>query len=80
MKVVAISFNEDEGALPQDDISSRGFDFITAVNGAEVAKFYGVRGTPTTFFIDKHNQVIYKSTSSKVSESHLELIAKEMVK
>ena len=80
MKVVAISFNEDEGALPQDDISSRGFDFITAVNGAEVATLYGVRGTPTTFFIDKQNNVIYKSSNSSISKEQLEIIAKKMIK
>jgi len=31
VKIVSISFNEDEGALPQDEIKARGYDFITAL-------------------------------------------------
>ena len=30
VKIVAISFNEDDDALPQDEIASRGYNFITA--------------------------------------------------
>lgn len=80
VKIVAISFNEDDGALPQDEIASRGYNFITAVNGDEVAMRYGVKGTPTTFFINKDNQVVFKSTSSDISDPRLELAVKEIVK
>ncbi len=80
VKIVAISFNEDEGVLPQDEIASRGYDFITAVNGDEVAMRYGVKGTPTTFFINKNNQVIFKSTSSDITDPRLELATKEIIK
>ncbi|WP_235839612.1 TlpA disulfide reductase family protein [Cognaticolwellia mytili] len=80
VKIVAISFNEDEGALPQDELASRGYSFITAVNGDEVAMRYGVKGTPTTFFINKNNQVIFKSTSSDISDPRLELATKEIAK
>jgi thiol-disulfide isomerase/thioredoxin len=80
VKIVAISFNEDEGALPQDELASRGYNFITAVNGNEVAMRYGVKGTPTTFFINKSNQVIFKSTSSDITDPRLELAVKEIVK
>jgi thiol-disulfide isomerase/thioredoxin len=80
VKIVAISFNEDEGALPQDELVSRGYDFITAVNGDEVAMRYGVKGTPTTFFINKNNQVIFKSTSSDITDPRLELAVKEIIK
>ena len=80
VKIVAISFNEDEGALPQDEIASRGYDFKTAVKGDEVAMRYGVKGTPTTFFINKNNQVIFKSTSSDITDPRLELAVKEIVK
>ncbi len=80
VKVVAISFNEDDGALPQDELASRGYHFPTAVNGDQVAIIYGVRGTPTTFFINKNNQVIFKSTSSDTSDPRLELAVKEIIK
>ena len=80
IKIVSISFNEDDDALPQDEIASRGYNFITAVNGDEVAMRYGVKGTPTTFFINKDNQVVFKSTSSDISDPRLELAVKEIVK
>jgi len=64
VEIVSISFNEDDDARPQDEINHRGYDFITAVNGESVASQYGVRGTPTTFFINRQGQAIYKSTSS----------------
>ncbi len=80
IKIVSISFNEDEGALPQDEIQARGYDFITAVNGEPVVKLYGVRGTPTTFFINRQGKVIYKSTSSDINNPNLALAVKEIIK
>ncbi|MBA6391665.1 TlpA family protein disulfide reductase [Colwellia sp. BRX10-3] len=80
VKLVAISFNEDDGALPQDELTARGYSFPTAVNGDEVAMIYGVKGTPTTYFINKNNQVIFKYTSSDTSDPRLELAVKEIVK
>lgn len=80
VKIVAISFNEDEGALPQDELSSRGYHFPTAINGNQVAMRYGVKGTPTTFFINRDNQVIFKYTSSNTSDPRLELAVKEIIK
>lgn len=80
IKIVAISFNEDDGTLPQDEIASRGYDFITAVNGEPVVKLYGVRGTPTTFFINRQGKVVYKSTSSSTKNLKLEKAVKEIIK
>lgn len=80
IKIVAISFNEDDGATPQDEIKSRGYDFITAVKGELVADQYGVRGTPTTFFINRQGKAIYKSTSSDVNNPKLALAVQEIIK
>jgi cytochrome c biogenesis protein CcmG/thiol:disulfide interchange protein DsbE len=80
VELVAISFNEDEGTLPQDELAARGYTFPTAVNGDEVAMRYGVRGTPTTYFINKNNQVIFKYTSSDTTDPRLELAVKEIIK
>ncbi|MBL4823559.1 MAG: TlpA family protein disulfide reductase [Colwellia sp.] len=80
LKIVSISFNEDDGATPQDEINKRGYDFITAVKGELVAKRYGVRGTPTTFFINRQGKVIYKSTSSNVNNPKFELAVQEIIK
>lgn len=80
IKIVAISFNEDEGARPQDELKARSYNFITAINGEPVAKLYGVRGTPTTFFINRQGQAIYKSTSSDINNPKLELAVQEIIK
>ena len=80
IKVVAISFNENEDATPQDEINSRGYNFITAVKGKLVADQYGVRGTPTTFFINRQGKAIYKSTSSDVNNPKLALAVLEIIK
>ncbi|WP_220465069.1 TlpA disulfide reductase family protein [Colwellia sp. MB02u-9] len=80
VKLVAISFNEDDGVLPQDELAARGYSFPTAVHGDEVASLYGVNGTPTTFFINKHKQVIFKYTSADTSDPRLELAVQAIVK
>jgi cytochrome c biogenesis protein CcmG/thiol:disulfide interchange protein DsbE len=80
IEIVAISFNEDEGVNPQDSITQRGYEFITAVEGEKVAKLYGVKGTPTTFFINRSGQVVFKSTSSNINDPKLELAVKEIIK
>lgn len=80
IEIVAVSFNEDEGTLPQDEIKARGYSFITAVNGESVVQLYGVSGTPTTFFINRQGKAVYKSTSSDVNNPNLELAIKEIIK
>jgi cytochrome c biogenesis protein CcmG/thiol:disulfide interchange protein DsbE len=78
--LISISFNEDEGALPQDEIKRRGYAFITAVMGEEVATLYGVGGTPTTFFINRKNEIIWKTSSSDKTDRCFELALKEIIK
>lgn len=80
IKLIAISFNEDDDARPQDEINARGYHFITAVNGESVAMLYGVRGTPTTFFINRQGKAIYKSTSSDINNPKLALAVEEIIK
>lgn len=59
LEVIAISWWEDKGAQPQKVLQDRGFTFKTLFNGDAVAKQYGVRVTPTTFFIDEYGKVIW---------------------
>jgi len=80
VKLAAISFNEDDGAMPQDSITERGYSFKTAINGDNVANIYGVVGTPTTFFINRTGKIIFKSTSSDINDPRLELAMKEIIK
>jgi len=78
--IVAVSFNEDEGAMPQGEINARGYHFITAVNGAPVAELYGVSGTPTTFFINRQGKAIFRTSSSDINNPNFELAVKEIIK
>ncbi|HCH70454.1 MAG TPA: TlpA family protein disulfide reductase [Colwellia sp.] len=78
IKIVAISFND--GATPQDEINKRGYNFITTIKGELVADQYGVRGTPTSFFINRQGEAIYKSTSSDVKNPKLALAMQEIIK
>jgi len=80
VQIVSISFNEDDGAMPQDELKSRGYDFVTAVNGDNVAELYGVRGTPTTFFINRAGEIIFKSTSSDITDPRLDLALQAITK
>lgn len=80
VELVSISFNEDEDALPQDEIRRRGYSFLTAVMGEEVAKLYGVKGTPTTFFINRKNEIIWKTSSSDKTDPRFELALQEIIK
>lgn len=54
--LLGVSFREDEGAKPQEVLDARGMSFKTLINGEKVAARYGVRGTPTTMFIDRKGQ------------------------
>lgn len=80
VQIVAISIMEDEGEKPQDEITGRGYHFITAIKGEEVAKSYGVRGTPTTFFINRQGKIIFKTSSSDINDPRFELAIKEIIK
>lgn len=80
VELISISFNEDEGALPQDEINRRGYSFITAVMGEKVAELYGVSGTPTTFFINRQNEIIWKTSSSDKTDPRFDLALKEIIK
>lgn len=80
VELLSISFNEDEGTLPQDEIKERGYSFITAVMGEEVAELYGVSGTPTTFFINRDNEIIWRTSSSDKTDPRFDLALKEIIK
>jgi cytochrome c biogenesis protein CcmG/thiol:disulfide interchange protein DsbE len=62
--VLGISFREDEGVQPQAVLLSRGHTFMTLVEGDEVAPLYGVKGTPTTFFIDRQGNIVGRTSIS----------------
>ncbi|MEP5765616.1 MAG: TlpA disulfide reductase family protein [Halieaceae bacterium] len=70
--LLGISFREDRGAEPQQVLKSRGLHFKTLLEGEDVAALYGVRGTPTTFFIDRQGRVLGMSNTSDPDDPVLE--------
>jgi thiol-disulfide isomerase/thioredoxin len=73
--VLGISFREDEGADPQGVLRERGLRFKTLLNGDDVAQMYGVRGTPTTVFIDRRGRVVGMTHTSNPEDPVLAELA-----
>ncbi len=69
--LLGISFREDEGVQPQAVLNERGHSFSTLVAGEEVASLYGVRGTPTTVFIDRRGQIVGVTNTSAPDDPKL---------
>lgn len=79
LEVLGISWWEDEGATPQAVLEKRGIKFKTVVNGDDVSKLYGVKGTPTTFFINRKGEVINVTRISDPNSPELEEYTKKII-
>jgi cytochrome c biogenesis protein CcmG, thiol:disulfide interchange protein DsbE len=64
IKVVAISWSEDDGAKPGQELKARGLDFISLIEGDMLASVFAVKSTPITYVIDKDGEPIYMTNSS----------------
>lgn len=72
LQMIAISFWEDEGAQPQAMLDERGHSFKTLVDGDHVAReLFGVKGTPTTVFIDAQGNIVAKTRISDPDDPRL---------
>lgn len=71
LQILGISFNEDEGADPAQTLKERGISFPTLVQGENVAKAYGVNGTPTTVFINRRGEIVWVTNISEPNHPHL---------
>jgi cytochrome c biogenesis protein CcmG/thiol:disulfide interchange protein DsbE len=72
LQMIGISFKEDVGATPGQSLLERGVKMKTLVLGDEVAKLYGVRGTPTTVFIDRTGHIAWVTNTSNPDDPNLE--------
>lgn len=70
--VIGISFREDPGAEPQSVLEARGINFMTLVDGDETAAMYGVKGTPTTYFINREGVIVGKTHTSSPDDPVLQ--------
>ncbi|WP_227006637.1 TlpA family protein disulfide reductase [Shewanella donghaensis] len=64
LQMIAISFNEDEAATPAKVLTDRGIGMKTLIEGDKVAQLYGVKGTPTTVFINRAGDIVWVSQIS----------------
>jgi peroxiredoxin len=78
--VLGISFREDPGTKPQAVLEARGHSFMTLVEGDETAAMYGVKGTPTTFFINRKGRIVGKTHTSDPNDPVLESLTAEILK
>jgi len=69
--LLGVNFAEDEGVDPQAVLTARGHSFKTLVKGMPVVKLYGVKGTPTTFFITREGEVAGVSNAYKPDDPEL---------
>lgn len=80
LELIGISFREDEGVEPQKVLEKRGHHFKTLVNGEEVAKRYGVKGVPTTLFLDTNGVIQWSTSTSDPEDPQLEAMAGLLLK
>ncbi|MEM8660137.1 MAG: TlpA disulfide reductase family protein [Pseudomonadota bacterium] len=73
--VLAVNFREDDGVQPQAVLAGRGLTFSTLLQGDSAAIAYGVRGTPTTFFINAEGEIVGMTNTSKAEDPELRSLA-----
>lgn len=64
LQVLAVSIREAKEADPQGALKTLGVTFKTAINGDKVAKIYAVRGTPSSYFIDRNGKLVWATNSA----------------
>ncbi|WP_166421797.1 TlpA disulfide reductase family protein [Pseudoalteromonas sp. Z1A8] len=79
VKVIAVSFKEDDDATPAKALSDRGYTFKTAVKADATAQQLGIRGTPTTLFVNKEGNVIWLTNTSNPEDTNLHLKARTLL-
>lgn len=79
LTLLAVSFNENEGAKPQDALIDRNLGIKTVVNGDELARTFNIVGTPTTFFIAPDGRIIATSMQSDPDDPQLDKAAAYLV-
>lgn len=79
LQLIGISFREDPGTFPQTVLNKRGHEFMTLVEGDDVAELFGVSGTPTTLFIDADGSILGVTRTSNPEDPDLDKAAKILV-
>lgn len=78
--VLGISVNEPITAKPQTELESRGIDFLTLIEGDEVAiNDFQVMGTPTTIFISAEGNIVGSTMVSDPTDPRFTQVAEYLV-
>ena len=72
LEVVGVNFRENAGIDPQQLLKKRGHRFTTVIHGAKIAEAYGVKGTPTTFVIDRYGRAVWASHTSNPDDAAMQ--------
>ena len=78
LNVIAVSFKEDDNAIPAKALTNRGYTFKTAIQADEIATQLEIRGTPTTLFINEKGHVVWVTHSSNPDNTNLYLNARTL--
>ena len=78
IKTYAVSFWENPRAKPVLEMENRGLFFPVLIEGDEVAKAFGVVGTPTTIFVNGAGEIAYVHLQSNPNDPQIR-VAYEML-
>ena len=79
--VLGISVNEPLGAKPQDELIKRGINFLTLVDGDDVAiEDFEIAGTPSTFFISPDGKILGSTMESDPNDPRFVQVAEYLIK
>lgn len=75
----AVSFWENPKARPVEEMANRGLLLPVLIEGDEVAKSFGVMGTPTTLFINHKGEISHRHLDSNPNDPQIR-VAYELLK
>lgn len=80
LQVLAVSLLEKEGAMPQDELESRGLSLKTVVNGESLGgEQFAIAGTPTTVFIAPDGKILGSTMQSNPDDPQWTAVADYLV-
>lgn len=71
IKTFAVSFWENPRATPVEEMANRGLFLPVLIEGDDVAKAFGVLGTPTTIFVNGDGEIAFTYTASNPNDPQI---------
>jgi thiol-disulfide isomerase/thioredoxin len=75
VQIIGVSIDTDLKAL-EDFVEEFGIDYPTLVDGTidKIGPVWGIRGIPTTFFLNENGEVIFKNIGMMTKEQLIEIL------